>query len=93
MTQLTYLLGCLLAALSLVVGAKGATTTGVVPGTQAQLHFQKSMIKGERLPPSKFDDDWFLMKMLSPQQLRHLKLGTDLQGLADTRVSRSEVPV
>lgn len=93
MIRLTYLLGCLLAALSLIVGAQGASARGAVPCTQAQVQLQTSIVQGVRLPPSKSDDDWFLKKMLSPQRLRHLKLGSDLQGLADTRVSQPEGPV
>ena len=93
MTRSTYFPGGLLAALSLVVGALGATATDVVPTTQAQVHIRTPMVQGARLPPSKSDDDWFLNKMLSPQRLRHLKLGSDLQGLADAGVSQSEGPV
>jgi hypothetical protein len=93
MTRLTYLPGCLLVAMNLVVGAAGASATGVVPGTQAQVQLQTSIVQGARLPPSKYDDDWFLKQMLSPQRLRHLKLGSDLQGLADTRVSQTDSSV
>ena len=93
MTRLTYLLGCLLVALGRIVGVQGASATGVVPGMQPHVQLQTSIVQGARLPPSKGGDDGFLKKMLLPQRLRHLKLGSDLQGLADTRVSQPEGPV
>ncbi len=93
MTRLTYLLGCLLAALSLIVAVQGASATGVVPGTQAKMQLPTSIVQSARLPPSKSDDDQLLKKILLPQRLRHLKLDSDLQGLADSNVSQPEGPV
>lgn len=93
MTRLACLLSCLLVALSLVIGAQGASAQGVVPVMQPLVNSQTSTVESARWTPSKTDDDWFLKKMLSPQQLRHLKLSSDLQGLADSTVSQPEGPV
>ena len=90
MTRLTYLLGCLLVALSLAFGVAGASAAGVVPIMQPLVKSQTPTVQGAQLRPSKADDDWFLKKMLSPLRLRHLKLGSDLQGLAGSGVSQPE---
>jgi hypothetical protein len=91
---LTCLLGSLLVPLSITTGVQEACAAGADPAaTQKVVKVQTTSLKEAQLRPFKVDDGWFFRKMLSPQRLRNLKLGSDLEGLAERGVSQPEEPV
>lgn len=83
---LTGLLCCLLLAISIALAGQNACATGVLPKPPVvKVHSVPNSEAQQR--PEKVDET-LLEKMLSPKQRRHLKLSSDLQGLADSRISQ-----
>lgn len=86
MARLTCLFCCLFLVLSIALGAQDACAV--------EEQVRKPIVKLRQSNnvwtcPSKPDDDSLLRKMLRLREQKHLKLGSELEGLADLGVSQA----
>ncbi|HEY9681580.1 MAG TPA: hypothetical protein V6C86_08360 [Oculatellaceae cyanobacterium] len=86
MARFTGLICCLSVAVSFVLGAQSACGKEGLPVSK----ITTSVVKGLQLQPSntKVDDVSIPEKILSPRLQKHLKLSSDIEGLADRVVSQ-----
>ena len=85
MARLTCLLCCLFLVLSIALGSQDACAVE----EQVRKPIVKLRLSNDaRTCPSKPDDDSLLRKMLPLREQKHLKLGSELEGLADRGVSQ-----
>lgn len=88
MTRLTCLLCCLFLFLSLAFGWQDASAVEEQV-RKPIVKLRVSNVNDARICPSKPDDDSLLRKMLLlREEHKHLKLGSELEGLADRGVSQ-----
>jgi hypothetical protein len=87
MARLTCLLCCLLLVLSIALGAPNACAVEEQVG-KPSVKLRLSNVNDAQTCPSKPDYDGLLRKMLPSRGQEHLKLGSELEGLADRGVSQ-----
>lgn len=87
MSRLTCFVCCLFLIPGVVLGLFG-TCVLAEQVKQPILKLRVSNANHERIVPSKSDDDSLLRKMLPLREHKHLKLRSELEGLADRGVSQ-----
>ena len=87
MVRLTSLLCCLFLVLCIALRSQDACAVEQQV-RKPIVKLRVSNVNDARICPSKFDDDSLLRKMLPLREHKHLKLGSELEGLADRGVSQ-----
>lgn len=93
MTRFTALICCLSAAPSLLLGAYSAYGAGILLVKQPVVKIQTPTVRESQPFPFSSDDGSMPKKILCPKPGKHLKLSSDLEGLADSRLSQPQAGV